>query len=74
MAYAILYFILVEELKHSLGMVTNTRCNAWVLGDFNYPKFSWNADRNPLFRPRCIFSPDMIFFGSNGGLTHQMWK
>ena len=37
MAYAILYFILVEELKHSLGMVTNTRCNAWVLGDLNYP-------------------------------------
>ena len=33
-----------EALKRSLGMITKTEGNVWVLVDFYYPKFSCAAD------------------------------
>ena len=32
-----------EELRRSIEMVRKTHGNVWILGDFNYPKFSWDA-------------------------------
>lgn len=42
-----------EELRRSVDRVTKTQGNVWILGDFNYPKFSWDAEHNPSIKPGC---------------------
>ena len=44
-----------EELRYSLSMVTKSHGNVWVLGDFNYPKFSWDADHVPSINYSELF-------------------
>ena len=44
-----------EELRRSPSMVTKTQGNVWILGDFNYPKFSWDADHVPSIKSGCSF-------------------
>ena len=37
------------------GPAFTTKDNVWVLGDFNYPKFSWDADHVPTTKQGCGF-------------------
>ena len=41
-----------EELRRSLELVSKTKGNVWVLGDFHYPKFSWDAEQ-PTTKQEC---------------------
>ncbi|MCG7865188.1 MAG: hypothetical protein JAY74_02330 [Candidatus Thiodiazotropha taylori] len=45
----------LEELKRSLEMVSIRKGNIWILGDFNFPKFSWDTDHVPTIRPGCSY-------------------
>ena len=36
----------IVELRHSLEMAAPLKGNIWVLGNLNYPKFSWDHDHN----------------------------
>ena len=38
-----------EELQCPIEMVSKTKGNVWIQGDFNYPNFSWDADHVPPF-------------------------
>ena len=44
-----------EELQRSIEMVSKTKGNVWILGDFNYPDFSWDADHVPSIKPGCSY-------------------
>ena len=44
-----------EELRRSLELTSKTKGNVWVLGDFNYPEFSWDADHVPTTKQWCGF-------------------
>ena len=44
-----------EELRKSLELTRNLKGNIWILGDFNYPKFSW-IDCAPTIKPGCCFT------------------
>ena len=41
-----------EELKKSLARIDQSKSHVWVLGDFNYPKFSWE-DNQPSIKQNC---------------------
>ena len=41
-----------EELKKSLALVDPSKSHIWVLGDFNYPKLSWE-ENEPVIKPNC---------------------
>ena len=36
-------------------MVSKTKGNVWILGDFNYPNFSWDAGHVPSIKPGCSY-------------------
>ena len=38
------------ELRRSLELVHLLKGNTWLLGDFNYPKFSWDQDHVPTMK------------------------
>ena len=44
-----------KGLRRSLELVSKTKGNVWVLGDFNYPKFSLDADHIPTTKQGCGF-------------------
>ena len=46
-----------EELGKSLALIEKSKSHAWVLGDLNYPKLTWE-DNQPIIKPNCP-SPDM---------------
>ena len=46
-----------EELKKSLALIDQSKSHVWVLGDFNYPKFTWE-DNQATIKQNCP-SPDM---------------
>ena len=37
------------ELKRSLELANSLKGIFWLMGDFNYPNFSWNQDHVPTF-------------------------
>ena len=41
-----------EEFKRSIAMVSTVKGHTWILGDFNYPKFSW-TNNIPTISPDC---------------------
>ena len=43
-----------EEFKKSVELVCPINGHVWILGDFNYPKFSWN-DCTPVILPDCTY-------------------
>ena len=43
------------ELKRSLELADSLKGNIWLLGDFNYPIFSWNQDHVPTFKSGLSF-------------------
>ena len=45
-----------EELQRSIEMVSKTKGNVWILGDFNYPNFFWDAGHVPSIKPECSHS------------------
>ena len=45
----------LEELNRSLEMVCMRKGNIWVLGDFNFPKFSWDSEHVPTIKPGCRY-------------------
>ena len=45
----------LEELNRSLEMVSMRKGNIWVLGDFNFPKFSWDSEHVPTIKPGCRY-------------------
>ena len=45
-----------EELQRSIEMVSKTKGNVWILGDFNYPNFTWDADHVPSIKPGCSYT------------------
>ena len=40
----------VMELRRSLDMAAQLKGTLWLLGDFNYPKFSWSHDHVPSMK------------------------
>ena len=40
----------VAELRRSLEMASQLKGTLWLLGDFNYPKFSWNHEHVPSIK------------------------
>ena len=44
------------DLRHSLEFVSKTQGNVWILGDFNNPKFSWDANHVPSIKQGCSFT------------------
>ena len=56
-------------------MVSKTKGNVWVLGDFNYPKFSWDADHVPTTKQECGFpslSDDFMTLISDFSFTQMV--
>ena len=45
----------LEELNRSLEKVSMRKNNIWVLGDFNFPKFSWDSEHVPTIKPGCKY-------------------
>ena len=45
----------LEELNRSLEKVSMRKNNIWVLGDFNFPKFSWDSEHFPTIKPGCKY-------------------
>ena len=45
----------LEELNRSLEMVSMRKGSIWVLGDFNFPKFSWDSEHVPTLKPGCRY-------------------
>ena len=43
------------ELKRSLELADSLKGNIWLLGDFNYPKLSWNQDHVPSMKTGSSF-------------------
>ncbi|MCG8048091.1 MAG: hypothetical protein JAY66_20795 [Candidatus Thiodiazotropha taylori] len=43
-----------EEFKKSVAMVNSHKGHIWILGDFNYPKFTW-TDNTPTISPDCKY-------------------
>ncbi|MCG8032702.1 MAG: reverse transcriptase domain-containing protein [Candidatus Thiodiazotropha taylori] len=41
-----------EELKKSLALVDPSKSHIWIMGDFNFPKLSWE-DYEPVIKPDC---------------------
>ena len=41
-----------EEFIRSFAMVTTVKGHTWILGDFNFPKFSW-TNNIPTISPDC---------------------
>ncbi len=41
------------ELEKSLDLVRSLKGTKWILGDFNYPKFSWDSEHVPTILPGC---------------------
>ena len=39
-----------EEFRRSLNLASEIKVDIWVLGDLNFPKFSWNDDHFPEIR------------------------
>ena len=44
-----------EELQDSIEMVSKTKGNVWIPGDFYYPNFFWGADHVPSIKPGCSY-------------------
>ena len=44
-----------EEFRKSVELVRQVKDHVWILGDFNYPKFTWN-DCVPLISPDCKYT------------------
>jgi hypothetical protein len=42
-----------EEFRKSLELTANLKGNFWILGDFNYPKLSWDTEHRPTIKPGC---------------------
>ena len=40
----------IIELRRSLYMAAQLKGNLWLLGDFNYPKFSWDQEHMPTMK------------------------
>ena len=45
----------LEELNRSLEKVSMRKGNIWVLGDFNFPKFSSDSEHVPTIKPGCRY-------------------
>ena len=41
---------LFQRLQRSLDMAAQLKGNLWLLGDFNYPKFSWDQEHMPTMK------------------------
>ena len=40
----------IAELRRSLNMAAQLKGSLWLLGDFNYPKFSWDQEHMPSMK------------------------
>ena len=45
----------IIELRRSLDMAAQLKGNLWLLGDFSYPKFSWDQEHMPTMKPGTGF-------------------
>ena len=64
-----------EKMRRSLDMVTKTQGNVWILGNFNYPKFSWDAEHKPSIKLGCGFTyiyDDFVTMLDNFGLVQMV--
>ena len=41
------------ELRKSLELANSLKGNTWLLGDFNYSKFSWDQEHVPSIKSGC---------------------
>ena len=46
----------ILELRRSLDMAAQLKGTLWLLGDINYPKFTWNHEHVPSMKSRAGFS------------------
>lgn len=44
----------VEKFKKSVVVANSLKGHVWILGDFNYPKFTW-TDNSPTISPDCKY-------------------
>ena len=67
----------LEELKRSLEMVSKRKGSIWILGEFNFLKFSWDSDHVPTIRPGCSYPTiykDFISCLDDFGLVQMVSK
>ena len=43
----------MEEFRKTLELTANLKEIFWILGNFNYPKFSWDTKHRPTIKHVC---------------------